>query len=498
MKKRIVSFTVVVALVITGIAGRLGYIMFSGSYTVSDSYNSYTLVLARKNPTLYYSNGERMTYNEYKYIAVFRPNSQTLYEIDRVYSYNEAKEITNELAKGYPVTREIDKNLKNKFSYVKTYKVYATENTCHQLVNKASSGLYKYLDSEDKLKINFTVDAKGRLLAGDEGTLIDDGYSSHKGLRLTIDEKIQQITYDACNNLESGCAIVMNVADGSILACVNKPDDTYINKCFSQYSAGSVFKIVVAACALEGSLNPEYTCTGSVTVGDTVFSCQNDKKHGTQTLKQALANSCNCYFVNLALALGEDKILKLSKELGYSSKTYIYGSWSVDNAMLPDAKELSSPGQLALFGFGQGSLTVTPLQICSTLCTVANDGAMPTPHLIKNTVSENGTAQQVDYAIPNPVLAKSNSDKLITYLRYVVTNGTAANAEDEAKKSAGKTATAQTGQYSDGKELLNTWFAGVYPYDNPQYAIVIMKENGSSGAGDCCPIFRSIVENLDN
>ena len=121
-----------------------------------------------------------MTYNEYKYIAVFRPNSQTLYEIDKVYSYNEAKEITNELAKGYPVTREIDKNLKDKFSYVKTYEVYETENTCHQLVNKASSGLYNYLDSEDKLKINFTVDAKGRLLAGDEGTLIDDGYSSHK------------------------------------------------------------------------------------------------------------------------------------------------------------------------------------------------------------------------------------------------------------------------------------------------------------------------------
>lgn len=498
MKKRIVSFTVAVTLIITGIAGRIGYIMFSDSYTVSDSYNSYALVIARKKPLLYYSDGERMTYNKPKYIAVFRPNSETLYEINKVYPLNEAKEITNELSKGYPVTRVIDKNLKNKFSYAKVYKIYDTDNTCSQLVNKASSGMYKYLDGDNKLKINFTVDAKGRILAGDEGTLIDEGYSSHKGLTLTIDENIQKIVCDSCKNLNSGCAIVMDISDGSILACVNKPDDTYINKCFTLYSAGSVFKIVAAASALENSVNPQYTCSGSIKVGDTVFSCQNDKKHGSQTLKQALANSCNCYFVNLALTLGEDKILKTAKELGYSSKTYIYGSWNVNNASLPAKDELTSPGHLALLGFGQGSLTVTPLQICSTLCTIANDGAMPTTHLVKNIIEENGTAHRVDYGIPEPVITKSTADSMLTFLRYVVTNGTASNAESYNKKSAGKTATAQTGQYSSGRELLNTWFAGIYPYDNPKYAIVIMKENGTSGAGDCCPIFRSIVENLDN
>ena len=62
--------------------------------------------------------------------------------------------------------------------------------------------------------------------------------------------------------------------------------------------------------------------------------------------------------------------------------------------------------------------------------------------------------------------------------------------------SAGKTSTAQSGRYENGTEILNTWFAGVYPYDNPEYAIVVMTENGKSGAGDCCPIFRAIVEKL--
>ncbi len=82
-------------------------------------------------------------------------------------------------------------------------------------------------------------------------------------------------------------------------------------------------------------------------------------------------------------------------------------------------------------------------------------------------------------------------------MRYVVTNGTGRRAEYN-NNSAGKTSTAQSGRYVDGKEILNTWFAGFYPYDNPKYTIVIMTEDGKSGSGDCCPIFRTIVEKLDN
>lgn len=80
-------------------------------------------------------------------------------------------------------------------------------------------------------------------------------------------------------------------------------------------------------------------------------------------------------------------------------------------------------------------------------------------------------------------------------MRYVVTNGTGASA-DWNNASAGKTSTAQSGRYQDGREILNTWFAGFYPYDDPKYAIVVMTEDGESGSGDCCPIFRTIVENL--
>ena len=84
-----------------------------------------------------------------------------------------------------------------------------------------------------------------------------------------------------------------------------------------------------------------------------------------------------------------------------------------------------------------------------------------------------------------------------SYMKNVVDFGTGVNARYKSK-TAGKTATAQSGVYIDGKEQLNTWFVGFYPYVNPKYSIVVMCEGGKSGSEDCCPIFRTIVEKLDN
>ena len=109
-------------------------------------------------------------------------------------------------------------------------------------------------------------------------------------------------------------------------------------------------------------------------------------------------------------------------------------------------------------------------------------------------------AENIDHILSTGRLDTSNAQacatELIEYMRYVVTDGTARIVMYGDKKSAGKTATAQTGQYYNGVEKLNTWFVGLYPYDKPKYAIVIMTEDGKSGAGDCCPIFSTIVEQL--
>lgn len=498
MKKRIISLTLAVSLFIAGIGGRIAYIIFSGAYTVSEGYNSYSLTIDTFPPTLYYRNADKMTNNKSYYVAVIRPNAECLSELNKLFNNSECQKIIEELKKGYPIIRIIDGDKRRLVKYIEIYKATSSENICPQLINSESSGLMKYLDSgAGSRKISFSIDAMGRLLSGDNGTLNDRNYSSKEGLKLSIDKNIQQITYDACENMKSGCALVMNVSDGSILSCVTKPDSSYINKPFAQYSVGSVFKIVVSACALENDIDLKYNCTGSISVGDTSFSCQNNHIHGYQTLKSALANSCNCYFVNLALTLGKDKILKTADKLGFNDITEIYNDWQLKNASMPDENVLNSKGQLALLGFGQGKLTAAPLQICSTLCTIANDGMKNEPRLVFSTVNSGGISTSTVYPDAERVLKSDTCSSLLKYLRYVVSSGTGINADTNAHQSAGKTATAQTGQYADGKELLNTWFAGVYPYKAPEYAIVIMTEEGTSGADDCCPIFSTIVENLD-
>jgi cell division protein FtsI/penicillin-binding protein 2 len=499
MRKRIICLSIVVTLFITGICGRIGYIIFSGSYTVSEGYNSYVQTIDTLSPYLYYSNFSKMTNNENVYVAVIRPNAQCLNELNRLFNYTECQNIIEELKQGYPIVKVIDSEKKNRVKNIEIYKATTTNNNCFQLIDAKSSGLMKYLDnSVGSRKITFSIDAKGRLLTGDDGTIVDDNYDTKEGLKLSIDKKIQQITYSACASMKNGCAIVMNVEDSSILACVTKPDSSYINKPFSQYSVGSVFKIVVAACAVENGVDLKYTCNGSITVGDTKYSCQSNHIHGYQTLKMALANSCNCYFVNLALTLGKDKIIDTANKLGFDDITTIYNDWQVTNAILPSNDELSSKGQLALLGFGQGKLMSTPLQICSTLCTIANGGMKNVSKLIVSTVDSKGNETKVKYESSQRALSKDTCDTVLKYLRYVVSNGTGINADTDSHQSAGKTATAQTGQFIDGKEQLNTWFAGVYPYDEPKYAIVIMTEQGESGAVDCCPIFSTIIESLEN
>lgn len=483
MRKRFVVLSVAIIFLLTSATARIGFIMLSNNYTVEAGYNSYSLKIDNLDYQLYYRNGEKLTNNIESFVAIIKPNEKCIGELHKFFNYAEINSITDELSKGYPIKYELSNSINTK--YIQVYKTYKSNYSCNQLINKTSSGILNYVDkAQNNRKISFSVDAKGRLLSGDNGTLFVPE-SKDKPITMTIDKQLQDIAYNACKDMKSGCCIIMSVVTGQVVACVNKPNETYINKSFTNYPVGSVFKLIVSACALENNINMVYNCNGSVTVGDTTFSCQNNNHHGYQMLKQALANSCNCYFVNLALKLGSDKILKTAKALGFDSEINLYNNWNIKGSILPSESTLNSKGQLALLGFGQGELLSTPLQICSTLCTIGNYGKRIAPSII----IEKGNKEEV--------ISSKTASSLIKYMRYVVENGTGKNADDKKHLSAGKTATAQTGSYVAGNEILNTWFAGLYPYNNPRYAIVVMTENGTSGSADCCPIFRTIVENIE-
>lgn len=483
MSKRLVSLLCVFSLLFTGIIGRCAYIAMGSAYQISDSYNSYTLNIGRLYTNIYDRAGRKINNNDKSFVAVIRPNEKCLNELDKLFDKNEVTEITDELSQGYPVIREINKKINTKyikiFEKINDYNIIAPH-----LLNKENGGLEQYVSEEiGSLSVNFSVDAVGRLLTGDDGTVVNDNYDSNDGVVISLDSEVQKIAEEAARSIPKGSVVILDTETAQVLASVSRGDD-YINRSLSPYAVGSVFKIVVCACALENHINPVYTCTSKIKVNDTEFHCQKNHAHGFQNMKQALANSCNCYFVNLALKLGPEKIFETAEKFGFGKAFELYDKWTVKAGTFADKSELNSLGQLALIGFGQGLLTDSPMHFASVISCIANGGNYSAPTLDIKEVSE------------NHIISDSTAEILREYMKYVVSDGTGKNAEYN-EKTAGKTATAQSGIYNNGKEILNTWFAGFYPYHNPKYTIVVMRENGESGAEDCCPVFRDIVEKLD-
>lgn len=493
MIKRIVVFSVSLAFLFSIVVGRIGYIMFSGNYAVSSTRNSYTVDIDKIYETVYDRYFNRITNKTENLVAVIRPTEKCLTELNKLFSYKEREEIMEELKQGYPVVREIDH-----YESCKSIKILETTNRHSEDMlakNLVAASESLKPDVVGSRAINFSVDAIGRLLDGDEGTLLDDNYDTKKGIALTIDNRIQRITEEAAENMKSGAVVVLDTATSEVLASYSTPND-YLNRAFSSYCVGSVYKLVVSACAIENGINDSYECVGEVTIGDTTFKCQREKKHGVQTIKEALANSCNCYFIELALKLGAEKLTEMSKALGFGELNKLYEKWEVQNGNFPNYDDLQSKGQLALLGFGQGKLTDSPLHFSSVVAAIANGGIYKYPKVVLGDIDDNGNLDKAESSKPNRAMSEKTAKTLRKYMRYVVTDGSGRRADYE-NQSAGKTSTAQSGRMIGDREILYTWFAGFYPYDNPKYSIVVMMEDGTSGATDCGPIFRTIVENLE-
>lgn len=156
-----------------------------------------------------------------------------------------------------------------------------------------SSALIKFLQKQYgenayEQSINFGVDAKGRLLEGDEGEISEEFNSDiAQGVVFTINNEIQKAVEDAAKYMRKGAVVVMDADTAEVLAMYSAPDDNMFRPVMA-YTVGSVFKLIVSACALENGVDFDFTCTGSVQVGDTEFSCQNGKNTELKILKRHL------------------------------------------------------------------------------------------------------------------------------------------------------------------------------------------------------------------
>ena len=161
-------------------------------------------------------------------------------------------------------------------------------------------------------------------------------------------------------------------------------------------------------------------------------------------------------------------------------------------------QELAQSGQLANFSFGQGSLLATPMQVAALFNTFAADGVYRAPYVLQATLDET-TGQPVEN-LSHPrgrrVIPAQSAALLRTMLVQVVQQGTAQDAAGLSGGAGGKTGTAQTGQFRDGEELKNYWFAGFYPAEKPRWTIVVMQDAQTEPEVSSAAIFARLCDAL--
>lgn len=502
-------------------------------------------------------NGIPLVENSTKYSVFVRPRSVTepdrvadvlseVFSLDRGEIY---KKITNKSVSEYTAVRltdkdKIEKLLSNQLNGVYYSKdnerYYPYGDFLTQVLGYVSvdgigqSGLEKYYDEYLKGvdgEILYETDLLGIQLEGSKVKYT----SSQKGLDLvlTIDFAIQQIAEQtmeiayAVHSPKRAECIVLDPQTFEVLAMASKPsydlnavprdDIVKLNELSRNglvvdcYEPGSTFKILTAAATIEEhlsgndrafSLDCVFNSSRTRTVLGRKISCWRthaDGKHSGQTIKEALNNSCNPCFVDMALSLGKETLYKYVNAFNYGSVTGVDFIGEAQGMVLPVS--VVTEGDLARIGFGQ-TIAVTPIQLASATASAINGGYYYAPRLVKEIYDGNLLAQQTAPVLKNRTVSQKTSEIIAGYLEGVVAEGSGKQAYIEGYKVGGKTGTAQkyeNGVIAQGKYVAS--FVGFFPSNNPKYlALVIVDEPVGQHYGStvAAPYAKMIFEGIIN
>lgn len=529
MFKRIVAAYSVVILCFSMLLARLAVLCSAEPLAAAQKQQSEAvLTVAQTRGVIYDRRLRPLTSMVNKNIAAVMPNDRSADAVMRATEPLRRETLSEMLRSFMPFLWEINDDSPIYAKGVELFRVpqrYISEQPAVHIIGQldpasghGASGLEKAYDEllttmGGTLKVRYSTDALRRGINDEAPEVENSGYDSGAGIVLTIDRDIQQIAERAAKSLKKGAVVVMEPYTGDILACASYPvfdplspadsmqnaDEPFFNRAFAAYSVGSTFKLLTACCALEAGtgIDRSYNCEGAIEIKDKVFRCHNLAGHGEIEMTEALRRSCNPYFISLALKVGGQTLLYKAQQLGFGTAFEAAPGFSTASGTLPTQNELIAPAAVANFGFGQGVLTATPIQVAALVSAVANGGGAVEPRLVMGSTSDGGridnqTAVYSAKSVFLPSAAKSVKEMMIS----VVNDGSGKNAMPKHGGAGGKTASAQSGQYVDGKETVHAWFSGFYPAEKPKYTIVVLAEGGESGSDAACPVFAEIADGL--
>ncbi len=541
------------------ILGRLLYVQIAwGSdltYLAADQWNREIPVVAARG-VISDRNGTVLAGNKTTYSVFLRPNAvknkeYTATVLSGLFDL-EPEKILEKISGGkvseITVARQVSKDSVEKLvSYDLAGVYYSRDNSRRYTYNDALcqvlgftandgsglSGIEKYYDnvlSGINGEIQYSTDIIG--VETENSVVVYKAAKNGDEIRLTIDMDIQLAAENAMKSVYSSAnakavsCIVINPQNFDILALANYPsydlndvprDDTQTLNALSRnglvsdiYEPGSTFKVVTAAANIEEyirgnnkAFSNSYVFNGSRTrtVDGTKIKCWSDHsngKHSNQTLAEALNNSCNPCFTDIALSLGSETFYNYLNAFGFGNVTGLDFKGEALGMLVPQTAVRDC--DLARIGFGQ-TIAVTGVQLACAVGAAVNGGNYYVPHFLKSIVSADGkTVSEYKPVLKNKVISENASKALAQMLEGVVTEGSGKKAFIEGYRVGGKTGTAQKyegGHVAQGKYVSS--FCGFFPANKPEYlALIVVDEPQGTyyGSAVAAPVAKEIFEDI--
>lgn len=392
----------------------------------------------------------------------------------------EYAETRNDPIPGDDLVTTIDINIQ-KYATQAAYKVMTEKNAnrvCVLVMNPQNGEIYAMVDAPE-YNLNKPFE------------LINDGKKSAESIENGI-EKDTDARKEEANDQASG-----NIH--TVMSQMDKLNNMWRNYLISDtYEPGSTAKMITLTAALEtGAVDKSnsFYCPGYRIVEDRRIRCSKTTGHGSQTLEQALMNSCNPAFMDIGERTGVDGLYEYYHKLGLFDRCGIDLPGEANSIM--HKKENVGPVELATMSFGQ-SFQVTPIQFMSAVASVINGGYSITPHIGQKVMdSETGETSVLGFEEKKQVISENTSLQMREMLEKVVAEGGGSKCAIEGYRIGGKTATSEKLPRGTGRYISS--FIGFAPADNPvvMAAVLIDEPEGTYYGGTiAAPVVRDIFLNI--
>lgn len=324
-------------------------------------------------------------------------------------------------------------------------------------------------------------------------------------MSLTLDARIQNRALDALGN-RKGTVGVYNYQTGELLCAVTSPNydpdnvpdiandptdaytGVYLNRFLqSAYVPGSIFKVVTTAAALEcipDIASRTFNCTGELSYGEEAVTCET--AHGRQTLKEALAHSCNCAFAQIAKAVGRKNMQKYVAAFDVVKPVEFDGVKSAaGNYNIKDTGAVS----FAWSAIGQHTDLINPARYMTFMGTIAAGGQGIEPYLVSRVTSGEDVTYEAQPRQTEPIMSRETAETVKSYLR----NNVATVYGDEHFRGMNVCAKSGTSQLGGGQKS-NAMFAGFVTDEKYPLAFIVTVENGGYGAATCVPVISAVLD----